>query len=116
VNATGYLDAVLADPDVPPADRETVKAALPRLDEIARETKGGALFADLDEAGRIAVVERLRHDETGYRTIWLGLMFTVEAMFGDPVYGGNPGGVGWTWMGYAPPKPRPTAPQGSFPR
>jgi gluconate 2-dehydrogenase gamma chain len=115
VNAVGYVDAVLADPDVPASDRDLVRAALPRLDAMARELRGSD-FADLNPEDRDAVLVRLRDDPEAFRTLWVALAFTVEALLGDPVYGGNPGGVGWRAIGYAPPQPRPKAPQGSFPR
>jgi hypothetical protein len=115
VNAVGYVDAVLADPDVPPADQALVRAALPRLDALAREVRGAA-FADLNPEDRDAVLVRLRDEPNGYRTLWLGLAFSVEALFGDPVYGANRGRVGWDFIAYAPPQPRPSAPQGAFPR
>jgi len=34
---------------------------------------------------------------------------TLEALFGDPIHGGNRGGVGWTWARYEPAEPRLTA-------
>jgi Gluconate 2-dehydrogenase subunit 3 len=115
VNATGYFDAVLADLDVSPADQALVKAALPRLDALAHEVRD-ADFADLNPEDRDAVLARLRDGPDGYRTLWLGLAFTVEALLGDPVYGANKDGVGWKFIHYPPPQPRPEAPQGSFPR
>jgi len=37
----------------------------------------------------------------------LGYIF--EALLVDPVYGGNPNGIGWKWLEHQPGLPRPTA-------
>ena len=38
------------------------------------------------------------------------LRLTLEAFLGDPVHGGNPGQIGWKWIGHKPPVHRPTEP------
>ena len=42
---------------------------------------------------------------------WLStlLLYIFEALLTDPVYGGNPNGIGWKWLGHNPGLPRPTA-------
>ncbi|RMG81035.1 MAG: gluconate 2-dehydrogenase subunit 3 family protein [Bacteroidetes bacterium] len=41
---------------------------------------------------------------------WLSSMFSVvlEALFANPVYGSNPGEIGWKWLNYTPGFPQPT--------
>jgi gluconate 2-dehydrogenase gamma chain len=40
---------------------------------------------------------------------WLSLLLTylLEALLADPVYGGNPDGIGWTWLEHQPGYPAP---------
>jgi hypothetical protein len=109
VNAVGYVDALLADRDVAPAEVAHVRTALARADALARE-RGATGFGDAPPADRQAVVRALFSDDSAMRGTRLLLSYTLEAAFGDPVYGGNPGRVGWKWIGYRAPDPRPTKP------
>ena len=34
-------------------------------------------------------------------------LYIFEALLSDPVYGGNPEGIGWRWLGHRPGFPRP---------
>jgi len=36
------------------------------------------------------------------------LTYILEALLTDPVYGGNPNGIGWTWLQHQPGFPTPT--------
>jgi gluconate 2-dehydrogenase gamma chain len=109
VNAVGYVDAVTADPDFSPRDAATLLDGVRRLDELAR-ARAGRAFASLAPEERDAVLVALSREPEGGRAIRLALVLTLEAALGDPLYGGNPGGAGWAWIGYEPPRPRPTAP------
>ncbi|MFO0934549.1 MAG: gluconate 2-dehydrogenase subunit 3 family protein [Planctomycetota bacterium] len=106
LNATGVLDAVLADPDTPPIQLTWVRGALPTLKELAA-ARGAATFEALDAAGREAVLVAFRDRPEGSGWIRLVLGYTLEAVLGDPVHGGNVGEAGWTWAGYEPGDPRP---------
>jgi gluconate 2-dehydrogenase gamma chain len=86
-----------------------VLAGLARLDAIARARHGRA-FADLGAGARAAVVATLAAEPEGPRTIEVALGLVLEAAFGDPVYGVNPDGIGWAWIGHEPALPRPKAP------
>ncbi len=48
---------------------------------------------------------RDRPEGAGWIRVVLG--YTLEAVLGDPVHGGNVGEAGWTWAGYEPGDPRP---------
>jgi gluconate 2-dehydrogenase gamma chain len=41
---------------------------------------------------------------------WLSLLlyYLFESLTLDPVYGGNPDGIGWHWLEHQPGFPRPT--------
>jgi gluconate 2-dehydrogenase gamma chain len=107
VNAIGYLDAVLVREGIEPEDPARMATAASRLDAQARE-RGAASFADLAEADRDAALLRLQKaDPEGKRCVERLLYYDLEALLGDPAHGGNPGEIGWTWLGHVPGEPRP---------
>ncbi len=108
VHATRLLDAALGSPDVPPIEREWVRGWIPTLHELAR-ARGASTFDALDPAGREAVLVAFRERDEGSGWIRLVLGYTLEAVLGDPVHGGNPGEIGWRAMGYEPCDVRPTS-------
>jgi gluconate 2-dehydrogenase gamma chain len=48
---------------------------------------------------------------TRWGRAWLSLLlyYIFEALLSDPVYGGNPGEIGWRWLEHQPGFPRPPA-------
>lgn len=110
VNAVGYLDAVLTEPDFPPAAyADVVKAGVPRLTAGAR-ARGAPSFPALAGEGQDAVLTSFEADAEGLRWLKRMLYFALEALLGDPVHGCQPGEVGWKWLNNAPLDPRPTVP------
>jgi gluconate 2-dehydrogenase gamma chain len=109
VQATAYLDAALAEAQMDAGDRAAVKAGLSRLDALA-QARGAAHFAALGaDAQATALTALLAEKGPWFRVV---MAFTMEAFLGDPTHGGNPDGIGWTWVGhpapYPQPKPKPT--------
>ena len=51
----------------------------------------------------IAQVQRLSQRGTDF--VRFLLILTLEGFLGDPSYGGNKGGVGWSFIGYGPGNP-----------
>lgn len=108
IHATTYLKAALAAPDMDPEDGAFIKNGVTWLNDIALKQYQAA-FADLDEDRREAVLRRIEKTGTGRRWLSLLLLYTFEALLGDPVYGGNPDGIGWQWLEHQPGFPRPPA-------
>ena len=113
VNAIGYMDAFLAEKHIRPDTPSIIRAGAAKLDERARRM-GARDFASLppvkqDEAVRVFETFQLA-DGTHPGHKWLKRMLAIilEAFFGDPVHGGNPGEVAWKWVGHKPGFPRPT--------
>ncbi len=117
VNAIGWLDAVLADPDLDPETAARVHDLARRLHAIADEA-GVATFAALDPAAQDDAIRRFEEpweDQLALRAL---LAYGLEALLGDPIHGVNPGAVGWTWADHTPGSPRPQpgwAPRGEGP-
>ena len=108
VNAVGYLDAALADPDTDPSSVALARAGAAWLDEAARR-EGARDFADAPFDARERALRIVAAQERGPDWVLLVLMFGLEALLGDPVHGGNPGEIGWKWLGHHPGSPRPSS-------
>ena len=107
VNAIGWLDAVLADPELDPETAARITAMARRLDGTA-EQAGAPSFADLAaglQAEAIRAFEEPWEDQLALRAL---LAYALEALLGDPVHGVNPGQIGWTWAQHKPGAPRPS--------
>ena len=85
------------------------------MTEEGKYSKAADLSEELRAAG-IATFEDAWEDQLVLRVL---LGFVLEAFLGDPVHGGNPEGIGWTWAEHRPGYPRPRegwAPRGEGPQ
>lgn len=108
LGAAGYLRRTLAGPRVDPDDRDFLLQGAVWLDDAARQEVGGG-FAALGPAEQDAVLATIARSDAGDRWLSRLLDFLFEALLADPVYGGNPQGAGWEWLGHRPGFPRPPA-------
>ena len=105
-----YIDAQLAAPPVASL-RGLLQAGARELDRQAA-ARGGRRFSALGAAEQDQVLGalqrgRLESGQAGARFFQVLLVLTLEGFLGDPVYGGNWGGVGWRLVGHEPRSPRP---------
>lgn len=109
INATAYLETAITAPGIDPDTRNTIVNGIGRLQDASRE-RYDALFDDL-EFGQREPLLRYLADETRWGRAWLSLLlyYIFEALLSDPVYGGNPDGIGWQWLEHQPGFPRPPA-------
>ncbi len=110
IDATAYLRALLDDPDFDAEEARFIRKGAGWLDDLAMK-RGGSPFAKLDTATRERVVTEVAASGPGER--WLSTLITYlfEALLSDPIYGGNPDGIGWQWLHHQPGFPRPEAGQ-----
>ena len=108
VNADTYLLWVLNDEQLDPSENDYIIEKLNKFEARAQE-KLGYSFLDLNPKEQHALVEEV--SELKWGRIWLSRLLTLifEALLLDPQYGGNPEGVGWTWLEHNPGLPRPKA-------
>jgi gluconate 2-dehydrogenase gamma chain len=108
IHATAYLRFVLSDPTLDPEQGTFLLRGIENLERLAR-AQAARRFVELSAAQREAVLRAFEASAEGSR--WLGEMldYLMEALLGDPVYGGNPDGVGWRWLHHTPGFPRPPA-------
>jgi gluconate 2-dehydrogenase gamma chain len=107
INATVYLQAVLADRNGDQEERDFIKSGITWVEEEAEETEQRS-FLSLDEDGRERVLRSMETHGWGERWLSLILVYIFEALLSDPLYGGNPDGVGWAWLEHYPGVPQPT--------
>jgi gluconate 2-dehydrogenase gamma chain len=109
IQATQYLQLLLQTPDFDAQERKFMLEGVAWLDQYAQEQHKSAFLA-LTAPQRDAVLRAIAVSSAGDR--WLNglLNYVLEALLCDPVYGGNPQGVGWQWLQHQPGFPRPTQP------
>ena len=109
INATAYLETAITAPGIDPDTRNTIVNGIGRLQDASRE-RYDALFDRL-EFGQREPLLRYLADETRWGRAWLSLLlyYIFEALLSDPVYGGNPDGIGWQCLEHQPGFPRPPA-------
>ena len=108
INALGYLRFVVSDSTTDREDREFILKGSGWLEEMAVEHEG-ASFLDLTSEQRERVLRRIEQSQAGENWLSTMLMYIFEALLTDPVYGGNPDGIGWRWLQHTPGFPRPPA-------
>jgi len=111
-NATAWLQWVLSDPGLPDERRAFFRQGVEQLEALTQAGHGQS-FEALAEATRERV---LRDHERQGGGPWLRevIHYILEALLSDPVYGGNPGGIGWRWLAHRPGYRRPGAQQRYF--
>ena len=110
VNAAGYLDALFARGDLSTAVQERIRTGLGRCDGIARRRFRRRRFRELTDTQQDAVLALFERSAAGVLFLRSTIEMILECFFGDPVHGGNPGEIGWTWANHIPGMPRPTTP------
>lgn len=108
IRAEAYLRGVLADPKLAPADRAFLIDGVESINKLARGMTGKH-FVELSNDRREAVLRGFEATPDGERWLAETLGYLMEALLGDPVYGGNPDGIGWRWLAHNPGFPRPPA-------
>lgn len=108
VNALRYLQWVLSDPGLEPKQKQFFADGADQLHKLSQE-KMQKSFLTLDESQRESILRQLEQLPGGRDWLRELLHYLFEAMFTDPVYGGNPKGIGWKWIGHRPGYKRPPA-------
>jgi len=107
LNALGFLRSVEADPRLDADEREFILKGAGWLDDISKQETGQS-FPVLDLEAREQVLRKVAASDAGENWISTLLLHIFEALLVDPVYGCNPGGIGWKWLGHDPGQPRPS--------
>lgn len=113
-NALGYLKFVVTDTTLGETDRKFILLGASWLEDMARQLEQ-ASFTELDEAKKESVLRAIAASDAGNNWLSTILLYIMEALLTDPVYGGNTNSVGWNWLQHIPGFPRPPKDK-TFPR
>lgn len=105
INANAYILRHFQQPE---SERDFLRNGLQWLNDLAHDEYASP-FEPLPAEKREIVLKIFSTYEHGENWLSTLLTYTFEACFGDPVYGGNPNGIGWRWIDHRPGFPRPPA-------
>ncbi len=106
LNVMGYFKGVLSDERIDIAIREYLINGAVWLDESADDTFGKK-FVALNHDQKEALLKTVSMLRWGDRWLYRMMSYYFEAVFSDPIYGGNTDAAGWKWLAYEPGFPRP---------
>jgi gluconate 2-dehydrogenase gamma chain len=108
IQATIYLHTAIENPAADGEDREFLFNGVGWLNDLTQDQYQQA-FVALDELQREHTLRKIEQSQAGRNWLSLLLTYLLEALLADPVYGGNPDGIGWQWLAHQPGYPTPPA-------
>lgn len=106
IQAAVYLRNTIENPAADGEDREFLFNGVGWLNELTQE-HNQTTFVALNEQQREKMLRKIEQSRAGRNWLSLLLTYLLEALLADPVYGGNPGGIGWSWLEHQPGYPTP---------
>jgi gluconate 2-dehydrogenase gamma chain len=106
INALGYLRFVVSNATLDTEDRAFITRGAAWLDDMAQQMFKQS-FTALDAADSEKVLQRIAGSEAGENWLSTLMLYIVEALLTDPVYGGNTDELGWKWLQHVPGFPQP---------
>lgn len=107
INALLYLQNMMETPDFDNERRQLIHNGVGWLNDLARQ-QHSKTFIQLDSTTKENILRRVESSNAGSRWLSTLLTYLIEALLSDPVYQGNPNGVGWNWLQHQPGFPLPT--------
>jgi gluconate 2-dehydrogenase gamma chain len=101
-----YLHNSIENPAADGEDKTFIVNGAGWLNDLSRDRYQRS-FTALDEPERETVLRQIEQSKAGRNWLSLLLTYLLEALLADPVYGGNPGGIGWQWLEHQPGYPTP---------
>lgn len=106
INALAYFQSVITHPRHNPDDKGFLLQGLNEL-ETRAEKKYRHRFFTLNHEQREALLREYEKTRDGSSWLIMLMDYLMEALLSDPIYGGNPKGIGWQWLQHTPGFPRP---------
>ncbi|MBT3880321.1 MAG: gluconate 2-dehydrogenase subunit 3 family protein [Candidatus Scalindua sp.] len=106
INALTYLRNVFSNAAIDQDEKKFILNGVKWLNDLSLEKHEG-VFTQLTYSQRTDILHQITKSKAGRRWISKLLSYIFEALLGDPVYGGNPDGIGWKWLNHHPGFPRP---------
>jgi gluconate 2-dehydrogenase gamma chain len=108
IRAVVYLRNTIENPDADGEDKRFLFNGTGWLNDLARKQMQQP-FTELEEGQREQLLREIEQSQAGRNWLSLLLTYLLEALLADPVYGGNPDGMGWKWLEHQPGYPLPPA-------
>ena len=108
IGALNYLKYILNKDPNKQWDRDFTLKGAGWLEDMAHQLIQ-ASFLTLDETKREQVLRHIEKSEAGKNWLSMLLLYLIEALLADPVYGGNKDKIGWRWLAHIPGFPTPPA-------
>ena len=106
IHALEYLRATMKTPDFGKEKAELIHNGVGWLNDLSKQ-QYSKKFIQLDTASKEKILRRIETSNAGERWLSTLLTYLIEALLADPVYAGNPNGIGWKWLQHQPGFPRP---------
>lgn len=106
INATLYLKSVLEATDTEAGDRAFLLDGIKWLNALTDKQFHKA-FVALDVYEQDKALQTIATSSAGERWLSQLILYIMEALLTDPVYGGNPDTIGWRWLQHQAGFPRP---------
>lgn len=108
INATAYLKFILAAPDTDKTEHDFILDGVDWLNRLAI-ARHKSVFTGCLASQRENLLGEISKGDAGERWLSHLMQYIIEALLSDPVYGGNPDGIGWQWLEHQPGFPHPPA-------
>lgn len=110
IHALTYLHDYLSNPVTDSNVIQFILSGSHLLQTFTRQKIGStAIFSELGSAQRETLLRQFEQQPEGRRWLINVLNYLLESLLTDPVYGGNPDGIGWQWLEHHAGEPRPPA-------
>jgi gluconate 2-dehydrogenase gamma chain len=106
INVLGFIKGVLQDPRVASSTKQKLLDGVKWLNQTTQNSYEKN-YIELPYKTREKILQEISKKEWGDVWLWHIMNFTFEAMFSDPVYGGNLNERGWKWVDHVAGLPRP---------
>ncbi len=107
VNALRYLYDFLNNPETDPIDIRFIHTGVRSLQAMINTEQTNLSLMDQSIEQREITLRKFEKQADGGRWLVNILNYVLEALLTDPVYGGNPNGIGWQWLEHRAGDPHP---------
>jgi gluconate 2-dehydrogenase gamma chain len=112
INALSYLHNYLSNPSTDSEEVQFILSGSRSLHSLAKQILAKNNLSNLEFINcsieqREQILRQFEQQTEGRRWLVNILNYLLEALLTDPIYGGNPNGIGWQWLEHQAGEPRP---------